>query len=394
MPTFAASHSQALLKVCAVCTNLRGEKASKEVSVAQEELIRKHVFAGFLKGYEWFPQGVCTKCAYDLKVLESGRERHLTLPLDYSCTLPRTMRSFPPGPCMCRWCKLARLQGQAFLAWQRSLKEEETEVEYLCTKCGRGVVGGRSRHTCSASDRERVEGMVANLPEDIKGKLALALLREVQEEQGGAGDWAVGLPQPHGGVPTPVYIGSKAAASSSASQAFSHTELQALASKAHLTGTQTKSVVADMRIKLGQSAVEPGLAEEIIRTNKRFQDFFATEVEGFLEKSGEFVMKPLFYCTRTAEFLRLAAELRGKTLDQVQVFIQGDSGQGWFKLAASLIDLEDLKGTDENLKKRRTRGDGIASDATFLSHGVRKIFILALVQGVPENNFNLDLIYR
>ena len=76
------------------------------------------------------------------------------------------------------------------------------KITSLSLMCGRGVVGGRSRHTCSASDRERVEGMVANLPEDIKGKLALALLREVQEEQGGAGDWAVGLPQPHGGVPS------------------------------------------------------------------------------------------------------------------------------------------------------------------------------------------------
>ena len=40
------SHKEALRKVCAVCTNLNGEKACREVTEQQAELIRSHVFAG------------------------------------------------------------------------------------------------------------------------------------------------------------------------------------------------------------------------------------------------------------------------------------------------------------------------------------------------------------
>ena len=38
------SHREALRKVCAVCTNLNGEKACREVTVQQEELIRTGLF--------------------------------------------------------------------------------------------------------------------------------------------------------------------------------------------------------------------------------------------------------------------------------------------------------------------------------------------------------------
>ena len=73
--------------------------------------------------------------------------------------------------------------------------------------------------------------------------------------------------------------------------------------------------------------------------------------------------------------------------------MQGDSGQGWFKLAASLIPLTEL-GENEMDGKRRTRADGIASGTIFKSYGVRQILILALVQGVPESSVNLQLIFR
>ena len=57
-------------------------------------------------------------------------------------------------------------------------------MKFLCTKCGKGVVQVQARHTCKASDMETVRGMVEALPRELKGKLALALLREVKEGQG------------------------------------------------------------------------------------------------------------------------------------------------------------------------------------------------------------------
>ena len=69
-PHRALSHQECLAKVCAVCTNLRGEKAGRRVREVEVELIRRHVHSGYLLGSDIFPQGVCTKCGYDLKLLE------------------------------------------------------------------------------------------------------------------------------------------------------------------------------------------------------------------------------------------------------------------------------------------------------------------------------------
>ena len=103
MPKDQKSHSEALELVCAVCTNLRGEKAVRKVREGrEEELIREHVFPRFLRGYDWYPQGLCRFCIHDLNELSKGRHRDILLPSDYSCTLPRQLRSSPPGPCMCR----------------------------------------------------------------------------------------------------------------------------------------------------------------------------------------------------------------------------------------------------------------------------------------------------
>ena len=75
--------------------------------------------------------------------------------------------------------------------------------------------------------------------------------------------------------------------------------------------------------------------------------------------------------------------------------LQGDSGQAWFKLSLSLIETSDLvlDGGEGSSKRRRSREDGIGGGVKFLSYGARKLLILSLVQGVPESNINLEIIY-
>ena len=75
--------------------------------------------------------------------------------------------------------------------------------------------------------------------------------------------------------------------------------------------------------------------------------------------------------------------------------VEGDSGQAWFKLSLSLIETRDLlsDGGEGSSKRRRSREDGIGGGVKFLSYGARKILILAVVQGVPESNINLEIIY-
>ena len=119
----ATSHESALALVCSVCTNLRGSKAVRLVNQAEEKLIQQHVFALYQIGNQFFPQGLCKGCIFDLQRLSRGESKKLTLPSDYSCDLPRNLRSISE-PCSCQWYSLARLSDPAFTTWNRNLNKE------------------------------------------------------------------------------------------------------------------------------------------------------------------------------------------------------------------------------------------------------------------------------
>ena len=152
-------------------------------------------------------------------------------------------------------------------------REKKEEVKFLCTKCGKGVVQVQARHTCKASDMETVRGMVEALPRELKGKLALALLREVKEGQGplqaeDGGAIALVLPQVHGGPPTLVHMGTTSDPPSTSNSSFTHSDVQDMAASAHLTGRQARSVMADISSKLGRSVLEPHLRRSMVELNK------------------------------------------------------------------------------------------------------------------------------
>ena len=68
------THKDALRQVCAICTNLCGFKAVREVNPEEEILIQTHVFPAFIREYDWFPQGLCVKCIHDLAALNRDEQ--------------------------------------------------------------------------------------------------------------------------------------------------------------------------------------------------------------------------------------------------------------------------------------------------------------------------------
>ena len=92
--------------------------------------------------------------------------------------------------------------------------------------------------------------------------------------------------------------------------------------------------------------------------------------------------------------------------------VQGDTGQGFLKLAVSRIRVEELERTTytrviapgvvyqetepgvREAKKRRTREEGMSGGDQFHDWGARKILILAIVRKVPESHHNLQLIFE
>ena len=59
------------------------------------------------------------------------------------------------------------------------------------------------------SDKERVQSIVANLPTELKGMLALALIKELNDNKQGAYDHTIKLPQASGGPSVQVCVGTQ-----------------------------------------------------------------------------------------------------------------------------------------------------------------------------------------
>ena len=109
----AMTHDKARQLVCAVCTNMWGNKAIRNVSVQEEGLIQQNILQVYDSRNMFYPSGICKRCIYDLSKINNGEEVQLKLPDNYLCQIGRHTRSSGDEPCMCRWCSLARLNGPA-----------------------------------------------------------------------------------------------------------------------------------------------------------------------------------------------------------------------------------------------------------------------------------------
>ena len=333
----------------------------------------------------------------------------LKLPEDYICDLPTQTRSKAAMSCSCKWCSLARLSGPQFKLWKLGLKKKtKPSITFICKDCGKGVPSTVKSHSCHVSDLERVMALVHSIPKEVRSKLALALINEQQEDPT---DNTVYLPQPRGGKMVQVTVGKLPAIPELNSLTIK--EAQVMSSKAHLTGEQQKSVLADLRSKFGQKVVEPGMKLALPIHNKKFAEYFTVEKRSFMDSDGHLQEKNLFYCHSPVQFLKEVDRQRGREGVVQATIVQGDSGQGYTKIAVSRIDMKELEkesctripgaGVDyleeeeqggTNRKRRRTREEGIEEGEQFQDWGARKLFILAVVYKVQENAYNLETIFK
>ena len=138
MPKKKMFHEEARQLVCCVCTNLRGNKAIRVVSDAEEKVVRDKVYTGYDSSSDYFPSGICKACIFDVKKLmnetEAGSTVNLVLPEDYNCQLPRATRTTSVLTCNYRWCDLGRMNGPKFKQWQMEVKgrQEKNNIETMC----------------------------------------------------------------------------------------------------------------------------------------------------------------------------------------------------------------------------------------------------------------------
>ena len=102
-----------------------------------------------------------------------------------------------------------------------------------------------------------------------------------------------------------------------------------------------------------------------------------------LDEKGYMDIKvPGVVCTNFDETVMHLIHARNMDPGDIQVLVGLDDGQGFNKIAFTLIEKE----KDEKQGRSR-RSDGLFPKI-FKSSGVKKLFLAAVVPGVPENHFN------
>ena len=130
----------------------------------------------------------------------------------------------------------------------------------------------------------------------------------------------------------------------------------------------------------------------VFQTNQ-YTDFFYVKIQEFEDKDSKKVEKTFVYCNSYKPFLAKVAENRGTKLELKKIKIGGDNGKGFFKLTATLYDDENISQSREGKKDRRKREHGICG-VPMEETGQNMILLLAIVPGIPESSYNIQLIFN
>ena len=111
----------------------------------------------------------------------------------------------------------------------------------------------------------------------------------MNEQQNKEGSSTLSLPKPEVRKPLKVTVGSIDKPLNI--EPLTVKEAQAIANKAHLTGVQQESVLADLRSKFGTQIIEKGLKLAIPALNRKYAQFFISEDKLFMDTDDCFVRK-------------------------------------------------------------------------------------------------------
>ena len=173
------THEAARELVCVLCLNERGEKAHRRIlkhhprekeadghqfaHLAEENIIQRWV-PRYNSSNPLMPAGLCKRCLFLVNDFRDGKDidHLLLLPEDYKCNgYHAPTRSVEGVVCWCTWCKLARMNGCQWRAFQFARKARSRAK--LKKQAGEGL-GGFAR-TVSKEFLQMYRSTVASSPE-------------------------------------------------------------------------------------------------------------------------------------------------------------------------------------------------------------------------------------
>ena len=273
-------------------------------------------------------------------------------------------------------------------------------MENRCSNC-HGIIGRGRLHKCTkAAGQDNLHKLVKNKSLKSKEKIGGKVIKDIFDEKhvsrrGGTVMLATG-----GSAKLPVSLSINMN-----KVRFSHENLRKLQVVMGQSDRGIKKTAQAIRTILGRDSVDAGFDKFLTESNRILGHLFEIKMFNFKKKpkqtkkdneNNEFeeeqvevdekgymdIKVPGVVCTNFDDTVMQLIHARNLDPGDIQVLVGLDDGQGFNKIAFTLIEKE----KDEK-QGRSKRSDGLFPKI-FKSSGVKKLFLTAVVPGVPENHFN------
>ena len=403
MPTVKLSHDENRVKICAVCYGRSGSKVTQKVTDYLEPSMKTFLFADYDKSDPRFPIGLCTTCRISLlehmkgsslQKRQAPRELLIPDPDTFEVQLRRVTRSSVGQDCGCNICSLARLNGLDFRRFLAECKKVKTnfspgvKYEKLCKECFAPIYRGSNHSEDMCKSKRKTLKNLSEAVETSNTSMDLVASTYLRTASAGGESSTVDLRSSTGGRMVSVTLGRPGG---DVLKSISAQQAKVIQKDARLSDSQIGKVFKNLRLQFGHKVLESGMREILTKEKQKFDQFFTADLIKFKDNDGCLISSPAVYCSNIVGFVNEVMELRKIDPGDMKLKVGLDKGRGHLKMILSLYNPNDVmrsKGIG-----RVTMKMGIGTGDDYSQIGKRKIMILAIVPDIPENYYNLQILY-
>lgn len=233
-----------------------------------------------------------------------------------------------------------------------------------------------------------VENLMAIMNQNTQQFVASAIVKKELELQVGN---PVKLKQATGGAPLTVHVGPAPIQEALNDSQLSHEVFFDIQKRGDFSNNQILAIAKSFREKIGHLAVQPNLKRALVDEGESLAEFFEVRDMSLDVKNENDVyvkvQKPVVLCKNLPDFILRILKERG--LEHVIVFKKYgmDGGGSFFKICLNVFKDESVSSPEKKKTASSSR-----SAAKFKDSGVKKLLLIAVVEGVPETYSNVQMI--
>lgn len=376
-------HNACKAMCCFFC--LRKEQGqSRPLTEREKGLIKEHFFKNFEDFELFLPGASCGSCRRKISLKFGNNPQNR--PTDFPCdsdpnmyqnvveTISELRRGVGESTnCTCFYCvdgKKVFFQDKKTPGIPKPVFSNETS---------------RDNRSLDQSRIDEVTEMLSKCTPKTKSGLIHAGIKELQAQK--SSNSPVKVTSVTGGAPMTIMTGakSKKKLDMGVKETITKETMQSIQNTTDLPNKTIKLITSEIRKHHGKRSVAPGIAEGLINDPKVLEKYFQTEYiplqcKNENTKEVETIVKELVFCKDIPGFIDFIKESRGIKDEGASVKFGIDGGQNFFKVTVNVIVPPKKKTKTNKIKSRYKDG------------GVKKLEIIAIVEGVIENYENVKAI--